>query len=177
MIRFTGILAQINGRFKGIAWAIIKIVVNVKVLVHIIALPQVSHSLRLADGVVLTCHMIRNEIDNHLHACLVRTLHQSLELVHTAMYIFSKIGIDVIIIGNGVGRSSLSLHNGWMLTWDAILSVIGCSGMAYHTRVPYMRDAHVVNALEYGRSDAVHLPRPILFHRSIRHAGHVLIAE
>ena len=150
---------------------------NVKVLVYIIVLPQVSHSLRFANGVVLSCHMIGDEINNHLHACLVRTLHQSLELVHTLRHLHGKVGVDIIIIGNSVWRPSLPLDNVWMLARDAVGRIIGCRCMTNNAREPHMRKPHVVNTSEHGRGDVVHLPYSILFQRSMGHAGHILIAK
>ena len=150
---------------------------NVKVLVYIILLSQVSHSLRFANGVVLASHMIGDEINNHLHACLVRTLHQSLELIHALRHLHGKIGVDIIIIGNSVWRPSLPLHNRWMLLRDAVGRIIGCRCMANNAREPHMREPHVVNTIERGRGDVIHLPHSILLHRSMRHAGHILIAK
>ena len=49
--------------------------------------------------------------------------------------------------------------------------------MANNAREPHMREPHVVNTIEHGRSDVVHLPHSILFQRSMGHAGHVLIAK
>ena len=150
---------------------------NVKVLVYIIVLPQVSHSLRFTNGVVLARHMIGDEINNHFHACLVRTLHQCFELVHTLRYLHGKVGVNIIIIGNSVWRPSLSLHNSWMLARDAVGRIIGCRCMANNTREPHVRKPHVVNTIEHGRGDVIHLPHSILLHRSMGRAGHVLIAK
>ena len=49
--------------------------------------------------------------------------------------------------------------------------------MANNAREPNVCEPHVVNTIEHGRGDVVHLPHSILFHRSMGHAGHVLIAK
>ena len=150
---------------------------DVKVLVYIIVLPQISHTLRFTNGVVLPSHMIGDEINNHFHAYIVRSFHQSFKLVHTLRHLHGKVGVDIIIVGNSVWRTSLSLHNGWMLLRDAVGRIIGCRCMANNAREPHMREPHVVNTIEHVRGDVVHLPYSILFHRTMWRAGHVLIAK
>ena len=49
--------------------------------------------------------------------------------------------------------------------------------MSNNAREPNVREPHVVNTIEHSRSDVVHLPHSILFHRSMGCARHVLIAK
>ena len=94
--------------------------------------------------VVLTGDVIGNEIDNDLESGLVRTPNQRLELLHPAIRIVGEIGVDVVIISDGVRRAGSA--------FDALRGCIFKArepcGVADDARVPDVAHAEAVEVLE-----------------------------
>ena len=82
--------------------------------------------------------MVGHKVDDDLQSCLVRALYQGFKLLHALIYVDGKIGIDIIIVADGVRRACPTLHHGWVLGGYAILRVVGLGSMTYHTRKPYV---------------------------------------
>ena len=92
---------------------------------RVVALAQVCDAFGLGYRLILACHMIGNEVDHDLQPCLVATLHESLELLHAVRHIHSKVGVYVVIVGDGIGRASPSLHYERVLAGYAIGRIVG----------------------------------------------------
>ena len=108
MISLTiGDIAQV----KRLPPAVIEVVVGGKVHVDIIVFTQISYALGLAYRVVLTRHMVGHEVHDYLHPRLVRPCDKPLPLLHTLIDVDSQIGVNVIIIGNGIGRTGTPLDH------------------------------------------------------------------
>ena len=143
----------------------------------VVRLAQVLHLLRLADGVVLTGHVVGNKVDNYLQASLMGALHQLFKLFHTLFHVHRQVGVNVIIVRNGVRRSSLTLHDSRMLTRNTIGAIVGLCGVTDDARIPYMTDAHLLNVLQYLRGKVGHLTTTIFGNRAVLFARQVAIAE
>ena len=103
-----------------IAPCIIEIILRREVHIGIIIFSQIPHTCRFADGMILTSHMVRHKVHDDLHTSLVRTLDKSLPLLHSQADIHGQIRVNVIIVGNGVWRSSLALYHLSMLSRNTI---------------------------------------------------------
>ncbi len=71
-------------------------------LATVIMLTKIGYTCRTTDGVILTRHMIGNEIDDYLHAGRMRTRNERLKLVHAIGHILGKVGVNIIVIDNGI---------------------------------------------------------------------------
>ena len=116
---------------------------------------------------ILACNVIRHKVDYHLHANLVGSCHQPLELANAILHPDGDVGIDIVIVGNGIGRASISLHDIRVAAGDA--TVLSLKRMPYHTCVPHMSDAHVANLVEHRRGDIVHLAAAVLALAAVNH--------
>ena len=126
---------------------------------------------------VLAGHMIRHEVDNHLQPSGVGTLHQLLKLLHTLIDVDSQVRVNIIVIGNGVGRTGLTLHHSRMLAGNTILAIVGLRSMANNTRIPHMTDTHGSNVLQHLGGEVCQLTTTVFGNRAVHLAGDVTIAE
>ena len=155
---------------------VIEIVLRIEAVLGIVLFTQIFHPLWLADGVILACHMVRHEVDDDLHACLMGALHQSLEFLHALIDIGGQIGINVVVVGDGVRRACPTLHNCWVLTGDSIGRIIGHGSMTDHTCVPDMAHAHLPDVFQGGGREVIQFTAAVLLNRSILLASGVPIA-
>ena len=100
-LRLTMIKVEV--RRKPLTRTIIEIVLWVETNLGIVIFTEILHTFRLADGMILTGHMIGHEVDNHLHASPMSTLHEPFELLHTLVHVRCQVRIYVIIVCDGIG--------------------------------------------------------------------------
>ena len=94
--------------------------------------------------------------------------HQLLKFLHTLLHIDSQVGVHVVVVGDGIGRASPTLHNSRMLTGNAILRVVGHRGVTNDASVPHMRDTHLTNLLQHLRREAIQFATAVLFNGTKR---------
>ena len=161
-ISFWLAMIQVEIRCETLTWTIIEIVLRVETILWIIFLAQIFYPLRSTDRVILTSYMVGHKVYNNLETSLVTTLYQSLELCHTMRNINCQIWVDVVIIGDGIRRTSLTLYHSWMLTWNAISSIISLSGMTDKTCIPYMAHAHRPDFLQGSGREVIQFSTSVL---------------
>ena len=171
------IVFEVEGGLQRSAGTIVEVVLRVEVLGGVVVLSKVTHALGFADAPVLAGHMVGHEVDDDLQSCLVGTPHQSTKLLHAARHVFGQVGVDVVIVGNGVGRPCASLHDRRVLAGNGVGRVIGGGGVADDSCVPNMRNAQAAHLAQHLGIDVVHLPRTVLFINSTLLPGEVLIAK
>ena len=174
-IRILFTMIEVEIRREPLSGTVVEIVLRTETKLRVILLTQILDALRLTDGMILTSHMVRHEIDDNLHAGLMSTLYQRLKLLHTLIDIDSQIGIDVVIISNGIGRTGLTFHHGGVVLGYAIGRIVGLSGMTDDTCVPNMAHAHLPDFLQGAGREVVHLSTSVLFNRPTLLAGGVPI--
>ena len=160
---------------EALTRTIIEIVLRVKTHLWIVFLTQILHTLRLANAMILTGHMIGHEINDDLHACLVRTLYQLFKLQHTLVDIHCQIRVYIIIVSDGVWRTRLPFNDSRMILRNTIGSIIGLGCMTDDTRIPDMAHAHVPDVFQGRGREVVHLSAAVLFNRSTLFASSVAI--
>ena len=94
---------QVEIRCKTLARTIVKVVLRVKSVQRLVLFAQVLHTTGLADALILTSHMVRHEIDDDLHTGLVGALHQLLKLLHALFHVHRQVGVNVVVVRNGIG--------------------------------------------------------------------------
>ena len=157
--------------------AVVEVILGGEVHGGIILLAQILHPLRFADAFVLTGHMVRHEVDNHLHARLVNPFHQRLELLHAVRNILGQIRVYVIVISYGVWRPCPTLHHLRVLCRNAVSRVVGLRCMTNHAGEPDMAHAHRPDILQDSGREIVHLSTSVFGQRTILDSRRVTIAE
>ena len=183
--RSLGRLLQIGFRLAAIqveVWhealtgTVVEVVLRVESHHRVVGLAKILHLLGLADGLVLTGHMVGHKVDDDLQPGLVRTLHQLLELLHALLDVDSQVGVYVVVVGDGIGRTCPAFHHGRMLAWNAVLRVVGRRGMADDAGVPHVADAHLGDALQHSGGEVGHLAATVVGYRSLLLARGVTVA-
>ena len=129
-------MIQVEIGAEALAWAIIEIVLRRESLLRVIVLSKIVHTLGLADGLILTCHVVGHKVDDDLKTSLVSAGYQRFELAHSLVYIHGQIWVDIVIIGDGIRRACPTLDHSRMLARNAIGGIIGHSGVADDACVP-----------------------------------------
>ena len=175
--RLLLVASEVEGGLQRSAGTIVEVVLRVEVLGGVVVLSKVAHALGFADAPVLAGHVVRHEVDDDLQSCLVGTPHQCTKLLHAARHVFGQVGVDVVIVGDGVGRPCASLHDRRVLAGNGVGRVIGGGGVADDSCVPNMRNAQAAHLAQHLGIDVVHLPRTVLIISSTLLPGEVLIAK
>ena len=102
---------------------------------------------------------------------------ECLELCHACVYIHGDVGVDVVVVGDGIRRPGTSLHDPGILARYAESGIIRTRRMADDAGKPEMGDTEVMDALQHLAVEVVHLPRTVLLQRSVCSAGKVAVAE
>ena len=104
---------------------------------------------------VLAGHVVWHKIDDDFEPGIVCTAYQRLKLGHAVGHAFGQVGVDIVIIGDGVWRPCLAFHNRWMVGRQPIPGVIGLRGMANDSRIPHMTYAHLTHGGKLRSTDGV----------------------
>ena len=120
--------------------------------------------------------MVGHEVDNDLHAGLMGALHQLLELLHALLHVDSQVRVHVVVVGDGIGRTSLTLHHSGVLAGNAVGRVVGLRGVTDNARIPHMTVARLRQLLQHLRREVVHLATTVLSQRTVLLPSLVTIA-
>ena len=126
---------------QGLPGQIIKVVIHIEGFRHIVALPQILNIGLACVGEILASYVVGHKVDDHLQTGLMRSRHQSFELLHSIGHLVGQIRINIIVVLYGIRRSSLSLHDRRMVFTNAILGVICFCRMLNHACVPNVCNA------------------------------------
>ena len=118
------------------AWQVIEIVLRVERHRRVVLFAQILHVFRLGIGMILASHVVGHEVDDHLQIGLVSTHHQILKLLHALWHLHGQIGVDVVVVLDGIRTAGIALHHCGMILLDAILRVVSLRCMLNETRVP-----------------------------------------
>ena len=120
MVNVTCAIGERYGRLERLSPTIIEVIVCRKMQAGVVVFAQVYHAIRATDRLILACNVVGYEVNNYLHTTFVHPLHQGFELFEPVFDVYGQVGRNVVIVGNGVRRSRLSLHNGTVLCGNAI---------------------------------------------------------
>ena len=110
-------------------------------------------------AVVLAVHVVGHEVDDHLHAGVVRTLDQGLEFGHPVVEVRGQCGIDVEPVADGVGRAGLALDDGGIAVGDR--AEVRPRGVRDDARVPHRADRELLEFQEHLVGDVAELAGPV----------------
>ena len=114
-IGFNLTAVQVEIRRKPLARTVVKIILGVEACHGIVGFSEVLHLAGLTHRLILTRHMVRHKVDDDFQTSSMGTFNQLFELMHSLGHIDRQVWVNVIIVGNGIGRPRLALHNGRVL--------------------------------------------------------------
>ena len=124
---------------------VVEVVVRVKCFRRIVVCTEVLHPFGTGIAPVLSGHMIRNEVDDHFQSCLMRAAHEIFKFLHAVRHVGGQVGINVVIVLDGIRRSGTSFHHGGMVGFDTIFLIVCLRGMLQQPRKPYVGKAEIGN--------------------------------
>ena len=170
-------LGRPHGQHERLAGTIVEIVPGREVHVGAVVLTQVAHAGRACNGVVFAGHVVGHKVDDDLHVGLMGALHQGLEFGHTAGHVDGQVGVDVVIIGDGIGRTGLAFRHRGVLPGNAVAGIVGGGGVTDDASVPDMGESHAPDAAQTHRIEIVHLAHAVLEKRAVLLPGAVRVAK
>ena len=111
--------------------------------------------LRREIAVILAVHVVGHEVDDDLHAGLVRTGDEGLELGHAIVEIDGQGRVDIEPVADGVGRSSLTLDERGIAVRKG--PEMGAGGVGDHAGVPHGADRQLLEFEQHVVGDVVEL--------------------
>ena len=83
-------------------------------------------------------HMIGDEVHEEAQPRSVRTLHERLQLCHASSGLLHEVGIDIVVVLDGIGRARDSLDRIGVIWTDTMGAVVGLGGVLQQADIPYM---------------------------------------
>ena len=77
----------------------------------VVALPEVLDACRGGVAVIAACHRVWHEVDDYFHPFGMGALHELAEFVHAVRHVDGHVGVDVVVVADGVGRACLAFHH------------------------------------------------------------------
>ena len=87
----------------------------------------------------MACHVVGHKVYDDFQAGAVGTLYQIFEFLHTSGNVLGQVGVYVVVILDGIGRTGLTLDYGRMVGADVVASVVSLCGVLDDARVPDVR--------------------------------------
>ena len=166
-IRFHLALIEVEVRSEALPGTVVEVVLRVEAILRVVTFAEVLDARRLTDTVILTCHMVGHEVDDDLQSRLMTTLHQLLKLLHTLCDVDGQVGVDVVVVGDGIGRAGLSLHDGRMVARNAVGRIVCLRSVAYDAGIPNMTHAHGTESFQYRGREVVQFSTTVLFYAAV----------
>jgi hypothetical protein len=113
--------------------------------------------------------MIWHKVHYQFEVLVVDAFEHSLKFFHTVGDAFSQIGINVVIILNGIWRAGISLYYVLVVGEYAVGRIVSTLGMLYDTGEPHMRGAELLYGLKYRGGDVVEFTGTVLLYGAVWH--------
>ena len=108
----------------------------------------------------------------------MRACHKLLKFLHSVGHTFSQIGIHIIVVLYGVGRSGFALDNMGIVRRQYPVVAIVCLCRVFNdTCVPYVRHTKFLYRLENAFGDLIHFSTPVLRDCPVRDARRIAVGE
>ena len=91
--------------------------------------------------------MVGHEVNHHLQPCSMRALHKRLKFLHSVRNVHRQVGVDIVIVLNGVRRTCLPLNDYGIVFSNAEIRITGLCGVLQKSGVPNMCITRFVNTL------------------------------
>ena len=169
------LVAEVGGA-QGLGGDVVEIIVGCEATACIIVLTKVAHVGRLGIAVVSACHMVGHKVHNQSQASLVCAVEQVLKFGHAFIDVDGQVGVNVVVVLDGIGRTSAALNNGRVVGGNAVLRIVGLRGVLEQARVPNVGIAKLADAAEDGSGEVVHFAAAVLLDAAAGYVGRLLVA-
>ena len=156
---------------------IVEVVVGGEKHLMVVAVAEVFYSGRLDIRVILAADVVGHEVDDHAHAGVVCTLYKSLELVNAARYVYGEVGVDVVVVGDGVGAAGMAFDYVRGVARYAVGGVVGVVGVLKHTGIPHVCGSETSDRVKYGGCDVVEFARTVDIDGTVYNGGLAIICK
>ena len=85
------------------ARTIVKIIGSRKTHRCIVVLAKVAHPFGLGRRMILACYVVWHKIDDHLQSGTMASVKKLFKFLHTIVDIVGQVGVNVVIIDDGIG--------------------------------------------------------------------------
>ena len=160
-------LSHLAGAYKRLTRTIVEVVLWREALGGVVVLSEVTHALRLGNAFVLACYVIGHKVEDHLQASTMGAGNKSVELVHSFVDIHGQIGVDIIVVGNSIGRTCTTLYHGRVLGWNAKTRVVGHRSVPNDTCIPHVRHTKFTQMLQHRRGKIGHFATTVFLDSTI----------
>ena len=106
--------------------------------------------------------VVGDKVHQDLQPSLVGTLDEGIQLCLSRVWIFGEIGVDVVVVLDGIGRASLPLHRIGVVGTDALGAVVGLRSMLQQADIPDVGSPETADIGEGFGSEVTELPRAVL---------------
>ena len=89
------------------------------------------------------------------------TLDEGVQLCLSRVGIFGEVGVDVVVVLDGIGRASLPLHRVGVIGTDALGAVVGLRSVLQQADIPDVSCSETADIGEGFGSEVTELPRAI----------------
>ena len=125
---------------------VIEVVLRVESLALVVVFTQVFHSGRFGVRIILTGHVIGHKVHDETQSGLVCAAHEGFKFSHAVFGTYSQVGVDVVIVFDGIGRTGTAFDDVGIVAAYAIGRIVRLGGVFKQARVPNMGEAVVVDA-------------------------------
>ena len=122
---------------------------------YIVRSTEVFDSCGAGIRVIGTCDVVGDKVHQYPQTCSVCPLDEGIKLTLSLVGIFRQVGIDVVVIFDGIGRTSRSLHRVGVVGTNAVVAVVGLGRVLQETDVP---DVGCPKAADIGESFGAEVP-------------------
>jgi hypothetical protein len=174
-LRHTGV--HIELAVESGAGDVIEIVVWTECPAGIVICSEPAGSGRLSVRVILSRNMVRYEIHQGFQPAAMCTGNEFFELFHAFRYVVGQIGINIIIVFDGIRRSGFSFHYGRVVGTYAIFAIIRPGGMFRDTGIPDMGCAEFFDFFQCLHCEVGQLAATVFLQAAVVNAMIVVITE
>lgn len=104
------------------------------------------------------------------------TFDEGVQLSLSRVWIFGEVGVDVVVVLDGIGRACLPLHCIGVVGMDALGAVVGLRGVLQQADIPDVGSPETADIGEGFGSEVTELPRSVLGECAMGLAGRILIS-
>ena len=119
--------------------------------------------------------VVGDKVHQDLQPCLVGTLDEGVQLCLSRVWIFGEVGVDVVVVLDGIGRACLPLHRVGVVGTDALGAVVGLRGVLQQADIPDVGCPETADIGEGFGSEVTELPRSVLGECAMGLVGCILI--
>ena len=119
--------------------------------------------------------VVGDKVHQDLQPSLMGTLDEGVQLCLSRVWIFGEVGVDVVVVLDGIGRACLPLHRVGVVGTDALGAVVGLRGVLQQADIPDVGSPETADIGEGFGSEVTELPRAVLGECAMGLAGRILI--